>query len=198
MSPTTRQALVRHTAPVLMDKKPAALFTLPRREQELFAASLAASGLCVKCMRRHRGRVLLLVYRPAHLAQALSSPLAASLLRRHGYPVGAGLERTLEVLRQRIATQQDFPHEIGLFLGYPPEDVAGFIRHKGSRYKLCGLWKVYSDVDRAKALFSEYESCSERLQSHLNGGGDLSDLFGTYGGSPAARYYTKTLEVANG
>lgn len=184
MSPTTRQAMVRHAAPVLMDKKPAALFTLPCREQAVFAAALASSGLRMMCMRHHRGRALLLVYRPAHLAQALADPLAARLLRRHGYPAGAALEDTLRVLKERIATQRDFPHEIGLFLGYPPADVAGFIRHKGSGYKLCGLWKVYGDVAHAQALSSEYDSCSRRLHCHLSSGGDLSDLH--------------FLEVANG
>lgn len=178
MSPSTRQALVRHAAPVLLDKKPAALFTLHRREQGLYAftTALARQGLCVRRMRHQRDRVLLLVYRPAHLAQVLSSPLTASLLRQRGYPAGATLDETLRTLRGRIVKQPDFPHEIGLFLGYPAEDVAGFIRHKGASYKLCGLWKVYSDVDRARALFSEYESCSQRLQRHLNNGGDLTDL----------------------
>lgn len=176
MSPTTRQAMVRHAAPVLMDKKPAALFTLPSREQAVFSGALAPCGLRVMCMRHHRGRALLLVYRPAHLAQALADPLAARLLHRHGYPAGAALDDTLRALKGRIATEGDFPHEIGLFLGYPPADVAGFIHHRGSRYKLCGLWKVYSDVERAKALFSEYDSCSRRLHCHLDNGGDLSDL----------------------
>ena len=184
MSPTTRQAMVRHTAPVLLEKKPAALFTLPCREQAVFAGALAPSGLRVMCLRHHRGRALLLVYRPALLARALADPLAARLLRRHGYPAGAALDDTLRVLKGRIDTQRDFPHEIGLFLGYPPADVAGFIRHRGSRYKLCGLWKVYGDVARAQALFREYDSCSRRLCCHLDNGGDLSDIH--------------FLEVANG
>ena len=90
-----------------------------------------------------------------------------------------------------MAKMQEFPHEIGLFLGYPPEDVAGFIRHQGSHYKLCGKWKVYGDVERAKALFCEYDRCSECLQRHLNSGGRLSDF-------TAAAYPTHLLEVANG
>ena len=32
------------------------------------------------------------------------------------------------------------PHEVGLFLSYPPEDVKGFIDHRASGFKSAGLW----------------------------------------------------------
>ena len=35
-----------------------------------------------------------------------------------------------------------FPHELGLLLGYPVEDVLGFIRNEGRNYLYCGYWKV--------------------------------------------------------
>ncbi len=47
--------------------------------------------------------------------------------------------------RLQTRCQGDFPHEIDVFLGYPCEDVRGFIRHGGQGYKLCGYWKVYGD-----------------------------------------------------
>ena len=31
-----------------------------------------------------------------------------------------------------------FPHEIGLLLGYPVEDVLGFIRYQGKNYLYTG------------------------------------------------------------
>ena len=37
----------------------------------------------------------------------------------------------------------DFPHEIGLLLGYPPEDVSGFIENGGKNFLCSGYWKVY-------------------------------------------------------
>lgn len=51
------------------------------------------------------------------------------------------------------------PHEVGLFLGYPAEDVEGFRRHGGQGYKYSGLWKVYSDVERAQRCFRQYGCC---------------------------------------
>ena len=52
-----------------------------------------------------------------------------------------------------------FPHEIGLFLGYPPADVDGFI-HRHDECRLVGAWKVYSDVDRARLTFDRFKRCT--------------------------------------
>lgn len=69
-----------------------------------------------------------------------------------------GLEEMLDALQLRL-TCGAFPHEIGLFLGYPPEDVEGFRLHRGRDYKLCGCWKVYSDVEGARQCFRRYARC---------------------------------------
>ena len=51
----------------------------------------------------------------------------------------------------------EFPHEMGLLLGYPVEDVEGFIENKGHNYLYAGYWKVYGHVEEKKALFNRYE-----------------------------------------
>lgn len=47
---------------------------------------------------------------------------------------------------RRLQRFEAFPHEIGLFLSYPPEDVRGFIEHKGHESKCEGCWKVYAVI----------------------------------------------------
>ena len=46
--------------------------------------------------------------------------------------------------REHMEGNGDFPHEIGLLLGYPPEDVIGFIENRGQNPLYIGYWKVYS------------------------------------------------------
>jgi hypothetical protein len=87
----------------------------------------------------------------------------------------AGLDVQLRHLAKRFREGAEFPHEIGFFLGYPPEDVLGFIRHRGAHCKLCGMWKVYSDVEKARLLFSEYARCKERLFEYIRRGGTIFD-----------------------
>ena len=56
---------------------------------------------------------------------------------------------------------RDFPHEIGLFLGYAPEDVDGFIRLGAGRAKCVGTWKVYGDLEAAKKKFALFQKCTK-------------------------------------
>ena len=56
-----------------------------------------------------------------------------------------------------------FPHEMGLLLGYPVEDVEGFIKHCGKNYLYSGYWKVYKDVEEKKKIFEAYENAKEQM-----------------------------------
>lgn len=58
---------------------------------------------------------------------------------------------------------EEFPHEIGLLLEYPLEDVIGFIENEGRNYLYSGYWKVYADVERKVELFEAYERAKDTL-----------------------------------
>lgn len=177
MYDTLEQILARHCGPVLMGRKPAALVALPHALRgEITAIGALAAGLCATPISRRPRNDLFLIYRPALLSAALEDPCARCLLARHGYPVEKGLSHMVLHLKRRVARSEEFPHEVGLFLGYPPEDVAGFIDNKGINYKLCGLWKVYGDESRARALFAEYRECKNYLTDYVEAGGHLYDL----------------------
>lgn len=59
---------------------------------------------------------------------------------------------------KKLREEPDFPHEIGLFLGYPLEDVKGFIENKADSSKCSGCWKVYGNEQKALKLFEKYEN----------------------------------------
>ena len=63
-------------------------------------------------------------------------------------------------LSRRVKDNEQFPHEIGLFLSYPPEDVCGFINNKACDHKCVGCWKVYGDEEQARKTFARYEKCA--------------------------------------
>ena len=82
------------------------------------------------------------------------------------------LSRRMQELVRRLNRGKDFPHEIGLFLGYPAEDVSGFIRHGARCAKCVGTWKVYGDEESARKKFALYQKCTrlycEAYRKHNN------------------------------
>ena len=64
----------------------------------------------------------------------------------------------------------EFPHEIGILLGYPVDDVMGFLENQGKNYAYCGYWKVYKNVEQAKRQFAAYDQVREAaVLNVLNG-----------------------------
>lgn len=179
MGKCLHKTLAEQCGAVLMREKPAALFPLKDIEYdfETVETLLSINGLQVRRLRCEQNRTLLLVYEPEMLNQALNQHLPKKALGQMDYPVESGLWAMLEKLEQRVRDTGGFPHEIGFFLGYPPADVMGFMLYGGQRPKHCCMWKVYSDVDRAKALYGKYMACRDFCSSHIEQGGDLHSLY---------------------
>ena len=169
------KALAFHAAPTLMGVKCGSLLALSVSEYDLAGcAALIESKrygdeVCVRTVSRCAERKLLFVYNVRLLSEALAKEGVRDFLTRYGYPREFDGEQCLDRLCERLA-ESDFPHEIGIFLGYPLEDVKGFIRNCGQRCKLCGVWKVYGDVDKARAMFECFERCRVCLCRQVEGG----------------------------
>ena len=110
------------------------------------------------------------------LERELAAPQAAAMLEQLGYPMEENLRAKLNRLQARFAEGGGFPHEIGLFLGYPPEDVLAFVATGGAGCKLCGYWKVYHNVEAARACFARYDACRDRLCRAIAQGTTISQL----------------------
>ena len=181
-STTFERTVACHCAPALLGLKAASLISLssedyPRLEALAGQYNAALDGPKFLVLGRCRERTLLMVYRPELMEEALAQPLARELLRQEGYPEAAPLPWLLRRLMDRLEGNGSFPHEIGLFLGYPPEDVLGFLKDPdGTGCKLCGTWKVYHDVEGAKARFHSFDRCRDWLLARLDRGRTLKDI----------------------
>ena len=102
--------------------------------------------------------VIVYVYRQDHLERLLADPAYQEFLRDTGY-TSAALDGLLAHLTYRLQTQTEFPHEIGVFLGYPLRDVVGFIENRGRNFTCCGFWKSYSDPAEMQVCFACYRKC---------------------------------------
>jgi len=162
----SNETLIRCCAPTMARLKTGNMFScaFDSREQMLkelrqLNQRLRRKGLRILPLRWRGGKTLLYLYRPRLLECDLRDPLARKLLSECGYENGSA-NLCLARLMDRLRREEDFPHEVGLFLGYPPKDVDGFM-HRKEHYKLCGLWKVYDDVEGAVRQFEKCRHCTE-------------------------------------
>ena len=138
-----------------------------------FNSRAVKKGLKIRILCECRNRRLLFMYNEKMLAKHLENENVKAVFKRFGYCEKMSIDEYLDRLAMRIMQAGDFPHEVGLFLGYPVDDVLGFIENKGENYKLCGYWKVYSDEKYAKRTFDNYNKCRKYLCEKLNEGEDI-------------------------
>ena len=109
---------------------------------------LVPKGLRFLVLKKTESSVLFYMYRPQLLKKDLFDQEALSILNEAGYVTSSSdLCSMLHNLMKRLRESEGFPHEIGLFLGYPPEDVRGFITNGGKKLQMCrymeGLWRHF-------------------------------------------------------
>ena len=174
--------LVECCAPTLAGLKTGSLFSCPCPDREELKAQirdcnrcLHAAGLVLLPLRYSEKKALLYLYRPKALQKDLNGSEAREILAKAGYDrpsCGACLLR----LMQRLRENEDFPHEIGLFLSYPPEDVRGFIDNRAKNFKCVGTWKVYGDAAAAQRIFERYQTCTNNYCRRIEAGEPLRSL----------------------
>lgn len=176
----SEELVIRHCSPTLAGLKTGSLFNCSyRTERELTEGvrqlnrRLVPNGLRVVPVRRQAGKALIYVYRPTRLRQDLAQPDARRLLAARGYPCDQP-ERCVARLMQRLGQAAEFPHEIGLFLGYPPEDVQGFLENR--LCKCVGCWKVYGDEQAAQKRFRQFRKCADIYRQQWTQGRPLEKL----------------------
>ena len=161
----SEETMIRNCSPTLAGIKTGNLFRCcyetaadMREAVRHWNRLLGKKGVRILPLRYQNKHALMYVYRPSHLSADLRDASADAILRRCGYTAKTS-EHCIVELMKRLRSDTDFPHEIGLFLGYPPADVDGFM-HRKEHYKVCGLWKVYDDVEGAVRQFSALGSAA--------------------------------------
>ncbi|MBR0091669.1 MAG: DUF3793 family protein [Lachnospiraceae bacterium] len=163
----TDKTLVESCAPTLAGLKTASLITVGYPDREscreavcAFNRRFAEKGLRVIPMRYRSGRALLYIYRPSMLKKDMEDAKTRQMLCEMGYCCPYA-DVCVAQLAQRMKAGEDFPHEVGLFLGYPADDVHGFIHHKYEGCTHIGDWRVYGDAEEAKVKFARFKKCRE-------------------------------------
>ncbi len=180
--------LALQCAPLITGLKLSNLLTISPDGFSQVEKIVEGSILSMYPLMETEAKIVILLYRRDHLEKYLKMPQVQKLLQEAGYDSGR-LEDILPVFCERYETyaenRKSFPHEMGLLLGYPPEDVEGFIRHQGRNSLCTGYWKVYADKEGKQRLFEKYEYARENLIQLLHYGVKMAEIIDICGGTAA-------------
>lgn len=171
--------IIFQCAPFLKGLKASAMLSLAyedlRELDDIFAETDVKCRILAEC----RGRGLVLLYRESALKSFLNRKDIRKFLEGFGYTdqdMEAALLRLSARIRQTCYKDRTFPHEIGIFLDYPLEDVRGFIREEGKNSLLNGYWKVYHNPGKAQMTFYAYDKAKVSAVNEFLMGKTMRDI----------------------
>jgi len=160
-------------APVLKGIKASNLITVPPGTWKQIRMYLSKSRVICISLYTDANKEVLFLYRYELLEQLLKRNKVRRFLQQYGYQTGhiGDILTRLRLRYQRYAGVGDeFPHELGVLLEYPVEDVEGFITNRGQNSLITRYWKVYHDQGYAERIFRLYDEAREKaLEEILKG-----------------------------
>ncbi|MHC1699046.1 MAG: DUF3793 family protein [Geobacteraceae bacterium] len=167
-------------AEVLAGVKPSTLINLPDRQRtcgknffsiwkEHGEALIMESSLEGTVLVERPGSLLLFLYDRGSLCRLLSEKKVVAMLRKAGYVGELDLDSLLSELSSRFVFGV-VPHEIGIILGYPLKDVAGFMGISRRAFSCQGPWKIYGNPDESLLLAETHRQCRSRMAGRLLSG----------------------------
>ena len=176
-----KDVMIEHGAPTLAGIKTGNIFSLQTEDEDIdgeireLNRVLTKKGLRLIPVKRTGEKTLVYLYRPDYLKRDLSAPEAEEILEEKGYPCGNANCCIVELIRHLVG-DETFPHEIGLFLGYPPADVRGFMNSPCDGVKCAGCWKVYGNETEARKTFDRYDKCTSVYRREARRGRSLEKM----------------------
>ena len=157
-----REKVASQCAPVIFDVKPSNLLILESADEKQLQAMMRRMGLHCQLFYQTGAKSIWFVCRRDRMCALLQNPEVAAFFEEKKYRgiQEIPLEQVIDREGKRFAFHKkgrtEYPHELGLLLGYPLADVKGFIENKGKCYLCSGYWKVYKNEREAKQTFFLY------------------------------------------
>ncbi len=171
--------LAIHCAPILKGSKIANILTVTKKEFKRLGILLEGTGISFCFLKTKGEKAILYLYRKKDLEYYLGKKEVEDFLKKYGYKRGNVIKK-LQRLSERICLynngETEFPHEIGIFLGYPLIDVIGFIENEGKNFVCSGYWKVYDNVQKTSRLFLRYDREREEVLREIKLGKTIQEI----------------------
>ena len=171
--------VVTQCAPVLKGVKISNLITMKPGGWRKIRAYLKKSRIICIPLYADAEKEVLFLYRYEQLERHLKNREVREFLKSCGYDC-FDVASVLSGLRKRYqryaGTGKEFPHELGVLLGYPVGDVQGFIANRGENSLTSRYWKVYQNPKQAEKIFDLYDRVKEQALREIMCGRTLSHV----------------------
>lgn len=182
---STDQIIIKNSAPALCGIKPSNLFSLTSDRisvQKLYHWKKEFSKLGMELFELKPSDSLTLFFACdiTWIYKIISDFEHAAFFESLGYTISSNPYIMLNQVFTRLVSSGNFPHEIGLFLGYPLEDVKAFIREQGKNCTCTGYWKSYTNISEAKKTFNKFQHCSNKCKQWFDEGYSIPQIIREY------------------
>ncbi len=168
-----------YCAPVLLGVKSGNTITIENQEISFLSLNIDTAEIKHHILFQDENKSVLFLYRPQLVENKLREGAVLRFLTCLGYR-----NFTLRNILQRLTVRYEeymesggeFPHELGIFLDYPLDDVLCFIRYGGQDCKKCGYWKVYTNLEEAEEKFQLYDKARCCLMQYVMEGKKMRDI----------------------
>ena len=171
--------VVTQCAPVLKGVKISNLITMKPGGWRKIRAYLKKSRIICIPLYADAEKEVLFLYRYEQLERHLKKLEVREFLRSCGYEsfeVASVLVRLRRRYQLYAGISKEFPHELGVLLGYPVGDVQGFIDNRGENSLTSRYWKVYQNPKEAEKIFDLYDRVKEQALKEIMCGRTLSHV----------------------
>ncbi|KAJ51832.1 hypothetical protein BD780_000558 [Clostridium tetanomorphum] len=155
-------------APTIEGRKPACILTFSKKNRNLYdmwekykEEFLERFDIKAFHIKDTGDTHTVLFYKEAELHNQIFKDENINFLHKFGYREYMKLEECLNLLKERY--ENFCPHEIGIFLGIPLEDVKAFMGCTKKPCLSCGYWKVYYNEEEALQIFKSYDEAKIKV-----------------------------------
>ena len=168
-------------APVLSGLKPSSTITFTNNKNSLYddwneygKDFIDSLGLKFQTLKNLNNGEIILIYNEFVLENHLLMEKNKQFLCDLGYGKNITLDACLKCLKNKFK-EVCFPHESGIFLGIPLEDVIAFME-KEINCVFCGYWKVYYNYEKAINTFKLYDESKEIVARAIYEEKDIKEI----------------------
>lgn len=165
--------LIEVLGPVILGSKPAEILNLSSKDMnkesklnDIKSFFSNCSKLTYNVINISDGGIRIIFINKISLSNVLNNKKCLNFLKFIGYPSEYNIDNYINILINKL-NSKDFPHEIGIFLGYPLKDVVGFMGY--GNYKFCKTryWRVYGDESISDKICNTFINDRSKMKSLL-------------------------------